>query len=146
MALLSPPTSPQMLPTWDPATGSSTGYLALQKVTAVTAVSADVARFTLDPRQRPARLAFPALARHRIRQRTEAQPGGELRESPVGTGPFAVKKWTHQQSISLVRNADFSSPRRMPPASRAYLKRVSTGDSCPTRLPATPRCRPAPLT
>jgi peptide/nickel transport system substrate-binding protein len=30
--------------------------------------------------------------------------------SPVGTGPFIVKKWTKGQSIELVRNPDYNSP------------------------------------
>jgi len=30
--------------------------------------------------------------------------------SPVGTGPFIMKKWTKGQSIELVRNPDYNSP------------------------------------
>ncbi|MFM9918442.1 ABC transporter substrate-binding protein [Lacisediminihabitans sp. H27-G8] len=109
----------------DPATGSSTGYLALQKVTAVTAVSADVVRFTLSTPDSALldSLSQPWLA---IESATALKRGQAVNcESPVGTGPFVVKKWTHQQSISLVRNDDYSSP----PADAAhtgsaYLKAI----------------------
>ncbi|CAN5229518.1 ABC transporter substrate-binding protein [soil metagenome] len=109
----------------DPATGSSTGYLALQKVTAVTAVSADVVRFTLSTPDSALldSLSQPWLA---IESATALKRSQAVNcESPVGTGPFVVKKWTHQQSISLVRNDDYTSP----PADaahtgRAYLKAI----------------------
>ncbi|MET4704166.1 ABC transporter substrate-binding protein [Frigoribacterium sp. UYMn621] len=109
----------------DPATGSSTGYLALQKVTAVTAVSADVVRFTLSTPDSALldSLSQPWLA---IESATALKRSQAVNcEWPVGTGPFVVKKWTHQQSISLVRNDDYTSP----PADaahtgRAYLKAI----------------------
>ena len=109
----------------NPATGSSTGYLALQKVTGVTAVSADVARFALST---PDSALLDSLSQSWLAiesptalKRTQAVNC----ESPVGTGPFVVKAWTHQQSVSLVRNDNYSSP----PADaahtgRAYLKAI----------------------
>ena len=109
----------------DPATGSSTGYLALQKVTAVTAVSADVARFTLSTPDSALldSLSQPWLA---IESATALKRSQAVNcESPVGTGPFVVAKWTHQQSISLLRNDAYSSPPADAAHSgRAYLKAI----------------------
>ena len=109
----------------DPATGSSTGYLALQKVTGVTTVSANVARFTLST---PDSALLDSLSQTwlAIESPTALKRSQTVNcESPVGTGPFIVKKWTHQQSISLVRNDAYTSP----PADaahtgRAYLKAI----------------------
>ncbi len=109
----------------DPATGSSTGYLALQKVTAVTAVGADVARFTLST---PDSALLDSLSQPWLAIESPAalkrSPSVNC-ESPVGTGPFVVKKWTRQQSISLVRNEGYSSPPADAAHSgRAYLKAI----------------------
>ncbi len=109
----------------DPATGSSTGYLALQKVSAVTAVSADVARITLSTPDSALldSLSQPWLA---IESPTALKRSKAVNcESPVGTGPFIVTKWTHQQSITLTRNDHYNSP----PADAAhtgpaYLKAI----------------------
>lgn len=109
----------------DPATGSSTGYLALQKVTGVTAVSADVARFTLSTPDSALldSLSQPWLAIESATALKRSQAANC--EAPVGTGPFVVTKWTHQQSISLVRNDVYSSPPADAAHSgRAYLKAI----------------------
>ena len=109
----------------DPATGSSTGYLALQKVTGVTQISADVARFTLRTPDSALldSLSQPWLA---IESPTALMRSQAVNcESPVGTGPFVVKKWTHQQSISLVRNENYTSaPADAAHSGRAYLKAI----------------------
>ena len=109
----------------DPATGSSTGYLALQKVTEVTQISADVARFTLTTPDSALldSLSQPWLA---IESPTALMRSQAVNcESPVGTGPFVVKKWTHQQSISLVRNENYTSaPADAAHSGRAYLKAI----------------------
>ena len=109
----------------DPATGSSTGYLALQKVTGVTQISADVARFTLTTPDSALldSLSQPWLA---IESPTALMRSQAVNcESPVGTGPFVVKKWTHQQSISLVRNENYTSaPADAAHSGRAYLKAI----------------------
>jgi peptide/nickel transport system substrate-binding protein len=109
----------------DPATTSSTGYLALQKVTGVTAVDAHTARITLSSPDSALldSLSQPWLA---IESPTALKRSQAVNcESPVGTGPFVVTKWTHQQSISLVRNEGYTSP----PADaahtgKAYLKAI----------------------
>lgn len=109
----------------DPATASSTGYLALQKVTGVTAVDAHTARIILSSPDSALldSLSQPWLA---IESPTALRRSQAVNcESPVGTGPFVVTKWTHQQSISLVRNEGYTSP----PADaahtgKAYLKAI----------------------
>jgi peptide/nickel transport system substrate-binding protein len=109
----------------DPATASSTGYLALQKVTGVTAVDAHTARITLSSPDSALldSLSQPWLAIESPTALKRSQAANC--ESPVGTGPFVVTKWTHQQSISLVRNEGYTSP----PADaahtgKAYLKAI----------------------
>ncbi|MCU1584032.1 MAG: Peptide transporter substrate-binding protein [Microbacteriaceae bacterium] len=109
----------------DPATGSSTGYLALQKVTGVTVVNDLTARFTLSTPDSALldSLSQPWLAIESAKALKRSQAVNC--ESPVGTGPFIVTKWVHQQSISLVRNDKYNSP----PADAAhtgpaYLKAI----------------------
>ena len=104
----------------NPSTASSTGYLAMQKVTGVTAVGPDVARFTLSAPDSALldSLSQPWLA---IESATALKRSQAVNcESPVGTGPFVVSKWMHQQSISLVRNNAYSSP----PADAAHSGRA----------------------
>ena len=104
----------------NPSTASSTGYLAMQKVTGVTAVGADVARFTLSTPDSALldSLSQPWLA---IESATALKRSQAVNcESPVGTGPFIVTKWTHQQSVSLVRNNAYNSP----PADAAHSGRA----------------------
>lgn len=109
----------------NPATASSTGYLALQKVTSVTAVDDHTARFTLSSPDSALleSLTQPWLA---IESPTAlARPQAVNCQSPVGTGPFVVKKWDRQQSITLVRNDGYN----WPPADaahkgRAYLQTI----------------------
>ncbi|KIU02061.1 MULTISPECIES: ABC transporter substrate-binding protein [unclassified Frigoribacterium] len=94
----------------DPTTLSSTGYLALGKVTGVQAVDARTARFDLrEPDSALLEsLSQPWLAMESPDALTRSQ---EVNcESPVGTGPFAVESWTKQQQVVLTRNDDYSSP------------------------------------
>nr|WP_221420774.1 ABC transporter substrate-binding protein [Conyzicola lurida] len=94
----------------DPATGSSTGYLALQKVESVEVVDDSTARFVLSEPDSALleSLSQPWLA---IESPTAlARPQAENCESPVGTGPFVVTAWDRQESITLERNDDYTSP------------------------------------
>jgi peptide/nickel transport system substrate-binding protein len=94
----------------DPATGSSTGYLALAKVSGTEAVSDSVVRFTLSEPDSGLleSLSQPWLA---IESPTALERGqDENCEAPVGTGPFIVESWVKQNSITLVRNDDYNSP------------------------------------
>lgn len=93
----------------DPATQSSTGYLALAKVSEVEVVDATHARFHLtEPDSALAEsLSQPWLAIE--------SPAGIARgmdancAAPVGTGPFVVESWTPQQQVDLVRNDDYTT-------------------------------------
>ena len=109
----------------DPATLSSTGYLALGKVVSTEAVDASTVRLNLSEPDSALleSLSQPWLA---IQSPTALERGMEANcEQPVGTGPFMVEEWNKQDSITLVRNEDYSSP----PADAghegpAYLERI----------------------
>lgn len=94
----------------DPETGSSTGYLALGKVSAVTVISDNVVDLTLSSPDSALleSLSMPWLA---IESAAGIARGiDENCQSPIGTGPFVVDKWVKQDRISLVRNDNYSSP------------------------------------
>ncbi|MEO6944959.1 MAG: ABC transporter substrate-binding protein, partial [Lacisediminihabitans sp.] len=101
----------------DPSTGSSTGYLALAKVAKVTAIDAHTARIALSSPDSALldSLSQPWLAMESPTALKRSQEANCA--SPVGTGPFIVKKWDRQQSITLVRNNDYNSP----PADAAHV-------------------------
>ena len=109
----------------NPETGSSTGYLALQHVTGVEALDDTTARISLSQPDSGLldSLSQPWLA---IESPTALErPADENCESPVGTGPFVVTAWDRQESITLERNDDYTSP----PADAAhkgaaYLKTI----------------------
>ncbi|KFF59833.1 peptide ABC transporter substrate-binding protein [Cryobacterium sp. MLB-32] len=94
----------------DPATGSSTGYLALGKVTSTSAVSPSVVRLVLSE---PDSALLESLSQPWLAMES---PTALLRSqddncaSPVGTGPFTVESWVKQSAITLVRNDEYSSP------------------------------------
>jgi peptide/nickel transport system substrate-binding protein len=88
----------------DPATKSSTGYLAVAKVESVTAVSPNVARFTLSA---PDSALLESLAQPwtAIQSPTGIARGEAANcEAPVGTGPFTVTEWVKQDHVTLTRN------------------------------------------
>jgi peptide/nickel transport system substrate-binding protein len=94
----------------DPATGSSTGYLALRKVASVEAVSDTVVRFVLSA---PDSALLESLSQPWV---AIESPEALARDketnctSPVGTGPFVVSEWDRQNSITLERNENYTSP------------------------------------
>jgi peptide/nickel transport system substrate-binding protein len=94
----------------DPATGSSTGYLALAKVSGTEAVSDTVVKLTLSEPDSGLleSLSQPWLAIESPTALERSQD--ENCEAPIGTGPFIVDSWVKQNSITLVRNDDYSSP------------------------------------
>jgi len=94
----------------DPATGSSTGYLALGKVTGTEIVSANVVRFVLSEPDSALleSLSQPWLAMESPTALQRSQDDNCAK--PVGTGPFAVESWVKQNAITLVRNENYSSP------------------------------------
>ena len=94
----------------DPATASSTGYLALGKVASTEAVDEHTVRFNLSAPDSSLldSLSMPWLA---IQSPAGMERGMEANcESPIGTGPFVVDDWAKQDSITLVRNEDYNSP------------------------------------
>jgi len=94
----------------DPATGSSTGYLALAKVKSVTADAPNTATFHLSSPDSALleSLTQPWLA---IESPTALKRPQDVNcQKPVGTGPFMVKEWKKQDSITLVRNPHYTSP------------------------------------
>ena len=94
----------------DPATQSSTGYLALGKVDHVEVVDDLVARFVMS--------APDSALLESLTQPWNAiqSPAGIARgmdencQAPIGTGPFIVDEWVKQDHVSLVRNDDYTSP------------------------------------
>ncbi|WP_199190341.1 ABC transporter substrate-binding protein [Cryobacterium sp. N22] len=94
----------------NPETGSSTGYLALAKVTGTEAVSDSVVRLNLTQPDSALleSLAQPWLAIESPTALTRSQD--ENCAAPVGTGPFIVDSWVKQNAITLVRNEDYTSP------------------------------------
>ncbi len=94
----------------DPDTASSTGYLAVEKVTEVEVVDDLTARFHLSSPD-------SALLESLSQQWTAIQsPAGIARgqeancAAPIGTGPFIVDSWIPQDRIVLVRNDDYATP------------------------------------
>ncbi|PPF15838.1 peptide ABC transporter substrate-binding protein [Rathayibacter sp. AY1A4] len=93
----------------DPATKSSTGYLAVAKVASVTAVSPTVARFTLTA---PDSALLESLAQPwtAIESPAGIARGEEANcEAPVGTGPFTVSEWVKQDHVTLTRNEAYDA-------------------------------------
>ncbi|MCU1436983.1 MAG: transporter substrate-binding protein [Naasia sp.] len=94
----------------DPETGSSTGYLAMGKVTAVEAVDARTVTFRLSE---PDSALLESLSQPWVAMQS---PAGIARgidencEAPIGTGPFVVDEWVKQDSITLLRNEEYASP------------------------------------
>ena len=93
----------------NPATASSTGYLAVGKVQSVEIVDDLTARLHLTA---PDSALLESLSQPwtAIESPTAlARSFDENCADPVGTGPFKVDSWTKQDSISLVRNDDYVS-------------------------------------
>ncbi|WP_022892049.1 ABC transporter substrate-binding protein [Agromyces subbeticus] len=109
----------------DPATQSSTGYLALGKVDRVEVVDEQVARFVLSSPD-------SALLESLTQPWTAIEsPAGLARgmdencQAPIGTGPFIVDEWVKQDHVSLVRNDDYASaPADAAHEGPAYLEAI----------------------
>ncbi|WP_022888069.1 ABC transporter substrate-binding protein [Agromyces italicus] len=94
----------------DPATQSSTGYLALGKVDRVEVVASDVARFVLTA---PDSALLESLSQPWLAIESPAGLARGMEENcqaPIGTGAFVVDGWVKQERVSLVRNDDYVSP------------------------------------
>jgi peptide/nickel transport system substrate-binding protein len=94
----------------DPATASSTGYLALAKIENVEEVDPHTVRLHLSM---PDSALLESLSQVwvAIQSPTALERSQEENcAAPVGTGPFVVDQWERQESVTLVRNDDYTSP------------------------------------
>ena len=94
----------------DPATASSTGYLALAKIQEVVAVDDHTVRLEMSAPDsallESLSQVWVAIQSPKALERSQ----DENCAAPVGTGPFVVDEWERQDSVTLVRNDDYSSP------------------------------------
>jgi peptide/nickel transport system substrate-binding protein len=91
----------------DPATASSTGYLALQSITKATATDEHTVTLTLS---RPDSALLESFSQPWVGM--ESPKALERKqatncESPVGTGPFEVTGWKHGDRVTLTKNTDY---------------------------------------
>lgn len=98
----------------DPETASSTGFLALGKIETMTALDASTLELKLSAPDNSLLESFsmPWVA---IQSPTALKRSQEENcAAPVGTGPFKVESWKKQDSVALVRNADYVQPSDTP--------------------------------
>ncbi|ROP74198.1 ABC transporter substrate-binding protein [Curtobacterium sp. PhB115] len=91
----------------DPATASSTGYLALQSITKATATDDHTVTLTLS---RPDSALLESFSQPWVGM--ESPKALERKqatncESPVGTGPFEVTGWKHGDRVTLTKNSEY---------------------------------------
>jgi peptide/nickel transport system substrate-binding protein len=94
----------------DPATASSTGFLALAKVTGTEIVDDHTILFNLN---QPDSALLESLTQPWLAIQSPAalqRPAAENCAAPVGTGPFKVESWVKQDAITFTRNEDYNSP------------------------------------
>ncbi|EMY33079.1 dipeptide/oligopeptide ABC transporter substrate-binding protein [Arthrobacter crystallopoietes BAB-32] len=94
----------------DPATASSTGYLALRKIESAEALDEQTLKLTLSSPDSALLESFsmPWVAIQSPKALERSQE--ENCAAPVGTGPFMVEDWVKQESVTLVRNEEYVSP------------------------------------
>ncbi|HLS00519.1 MAG TPA: ABC transporter substrate-binding protein [Beutenbergiaceae bacterium] len=93
----------------DPDTGSSTGYLAVEKIAEVEPVSPTEVRMHLDE---PDSSLLESLSQQwtAMQSPTGIARGQETNcQDPIGTGPFVVSEWVPQQHVVLTRNDDYAT-------------------------------------
>ncbi len=92
----------------DPATASSTGYLALQSIAKATATDDRTVTLSLSRPDAALLESFSqpwvGMESPKALQRKQATNC----ESPVGTGPFRVTDWKHGDRVTLTKNADYT--------------------------------------
>ncbi|WP_418516768.1 ABC transporter substrate-binding protein [Curtobacterium flaccumfaciens pv. flaccumfaciens] len=91
----------------DPATASSTGYLALQSITKATATDEHTVTLTLS---RPDSALLESFSQPWVGMESPKALEREQAtncESPVGTGPFRVTGWKHGDRVTLTKNTDY---------------------------------------
>ncbi|MCS6563276.1 MULTISPECIES: ABC transporter substrate-binding protein [Curtobacterium] len=91
----------------DPATASSTGYLALQSITKATATDEHTVTLTLS---RPDSALLESFSQPWVGMESPKALEREQAtncESPVGTGPFEVTGWKHGDRVTLTKNTEY---------------------------------------
>jgi peptide/nickel transport system substrate-binding protein len=92
----------------DPATASSTGYLALQSIEQATATDEHTVTLTLSRPDSALLESFSqpwvGMESPKALQRTQAVNC----ESPVGTGPFRITGWKHGDRVTLAKNTGYT--------------------------------------
>jgi peptide/nickel transport system substrate-binding protein len=92
----------------DPATASSTGYLALQSIDKATATDEHTVTLSLSRPDAALLESFSqpwvGMESPKALQRKQATNC----ESPVGTGPFRVTGWKHGDRVTLTKNTDYT--------------------------------------
>ncbi|WP_065960203.1 ABC transporter substrate-binding protein [Curtobacterium sp. UCD-KPL2560] len=92
----------------DPATASSTGYLALQSITKATATDDHTVTLTLS---RPDSALLESFSQPWVGMESPKalqRPQATNCESPVGTGPFTVTAWKHGDRVTLAKNTRYT--------------------------------------
>ena len=92
----------------DPATASSTGYLALQSITKATATDDHTVTLTLS---RPDSALLASFSQPWVGMESPKalqRPQATNCESPVGTGAFTVTGWQHGDRVTLAKNARYT--------------------------------------
>ncbi|MGN8050058.1 ABC transporter substrate-binding protein [Curtobacterium sp. 22159] len=92
----------------DPATASSTGYLALQSIQRATATDEHTVTLTLS---RPDSALLESFSQPWVGMESPKaleRPQAQNCESPVGTGPFAVTGWKHGDRVTLLKNTSYT--------------------------------------
>ncbi|WP_439694204.1 ABC transporter substrate-binding protein [Curtobacterium sp. SP.BCo] len=92
----------------DPATASSTGYLALQSITKATATDEHTVTLTLS---RPDSALLESFSQPWVGMESPKalQRSQEANcESPVGTGPFRITDWKHGDRVTLRKNTGYT--------------------------------------
>ncbi|MGU3411611.1 ABC transporter substrate-binding protein [Microbacterium sp. M1A1_1b] len=91
----------------DPATASSTGYLALQSIAKATATDDHTVTLSLSRPDSALLESFSqpwvGMESPKALQRTQAVNC----ESPVGTGPFRISGWQHGDRVTLTKNSGY---------------------------------------
>ncbi|MBE7163515.1 MAG: ABC transporter substrate-binding protein, partial [Williamsia herbipolensis] len=92
----------------DPATASSTGYLALQSITKATATDDHTVTLALS---RPDGALLESLSQPWVGMESPKALERSQKtncESPVGTGPFRITDWKHGDRVTLTANEHYT--------------------------------------
>lgn len=109
----------------DPATESSTGYLALEHVESVEVADEHTAILHMSEPDAALQESFAQTWLAMESPAALERSMEENCESPVGTGPFVVEEWNRQHSIVYSRNENYTSaPATATHEGPAYLEKL----------------------